>query len=110
MYKISVYNITVGLSMGFLWLSPVAMGVGPTGEHNPAQGQILTQDQVRLVQERLKAERFDPGPIDGVMDSRTEAALRQYQIRHGIPVSGSADEATLRQLQIQLTPSGGGTH
>jgi peptidoglycan hydrolase-like protein with peptidoglycan-binding domain len=85
------------------------MGAGPAGEQNPVQGQILNQDQVRMIQQRLKVEGVDPGPLDGIMDSQTEAALRQYQAKQGLPVSGAADEATLKQLQIQMTPSGGGT-
>jgi peptidoglycan hydrolase-like protein with peptidoglycan-binding domain len=74
---------------------------------NPEQRQLMTKDQIQKLQERLKAEGADPGPIDGVMNSRTEAALRQYQEKHGLPVSGAADEATLRRLQIQPTPGGG---
>ena len=50
-----------------------------------------------------------PGPADGVMSPQTEAALRQYQQKYGLGVSGAADEATLKQLQIELptTPPGG---
>jgi hypothetical protein len=35
----------------------------------------------------------------------TEAALRQYQQKQGIPVSGAVDEATLKELQIELPAS-----
>jgi peptidoglycan hydrolase-like protein with peptidoglycan-binding domain len=43
------------------------------------------------------------------MSPQTEAALRQYQQKYGLGVSGAADEATLKQLQIELptTPPGG---
>jgi peptidoglycan hydrolase-like protein with peptidoglycan-binding domain len=101
-------KLMVGLIVGLLWLSPVAVGAGAgrTGEQNPEQRQLLTKDQIQQVQERLKAEGVDPGPVDGVMSPRTEAALRQYQEKHGLPVSGAADEATLRRLQIPTTPGG----
>jgi peptidoglycan hydrolase-like protein with peptidoglycan-binding domain len=36
---------------------------------------------------------------------KTEAALRAYQQKPGLPVSGAADEATLKQLQIDLPAS-----
>ena len=39
------------------------------------------------------------------MNAQTEAALRAYQQKQGIPVSGAADEATLKQLQIDLPAS-----
>ena len=104
-------KLIVGLIVGLLSFSPIAVWAGEsgrTGGQNPEQRQLMTKDQIQQVQERLKAEGVDPGPVDGVMNPRTEAALRQYQEKHGLPVSGAADEATLRRLQIQLTPSGGG--
>jgi peptidoglycan hydrolase-like protein with peptidoglycan-binding domain len=50
----------------------------------------------------LKTEGVYAGPVDGELNAQTEAALRQYQQKHGIPVSGAADEATLKELQIEL--------
>jgi peptidoglycan hydrolase-like protein with peptidoglycan-binding domain len=102
-------KLMVGLIVGLLWLSPVVVGAGESGragEQNPEQRQLLTKDQIQQVQERLKVEGVDPGPVDGVMSPRTEAALRQYQEKHGLTVSGAADEETLRRLQIQLLPRG----
>ena len=103
-------KLIVGLIVGLLGLWPVVAGAGAsgrTGEQNPEQRQLMTKDQIQQVQERLKAEGLDPGPVDGVMNPRTEAALRQYQEKFGLPVSGAADEATLRRrLQIQTTPRG----
>jgi peptidoglycan hydrolase-like protein with peptidoglycan-binding domain len=104
-------KLIVGLVVGLLWFWPLVIGAGEsgrTGEQNPEQRQLLTKDQIQQLQERLKAEGVDPGPVDGVMNPRTEAALRQYQEKFGLPVSGAADEATLRRLQIQPTPGGGG--
>jgi peptidoglycan hydrolase-like protein with peptidoglycan-binding domain len=105
----SMQKLIVGLIVGLLWLWPVVAGAGAsgrTGEQNPEQRQLMTKDQIQQVQERLKAEGLDPGPVDGVMNPRTEAALRQYQEKFGLPVSGAADEATLRRLQIATTPGG----
>jgi len=47
-----------------------------------------SKDQIRLVQERLKASGYDPGPIDGVMGAKTKSALQQYQASHGLSNSG----------------------
>jgi peptidoglycan hydrolase-like protein with peptidoglycan-binding domain len=93
-----------------LWLSPWPAMAGVTSTPRPAEQNVLTRDQIKQVQERLKAEGVDPGPADGVMHPQTEAALRQYQQKQGLPVSGAADEATLKQLQIELptaTPGAG---
>jgi peptidoglycan hydrolase-like protein with peptidoglycan-binding domain len=91
-----------------LWLCPMMSEAGTTGEQPPEQRQTLTKDQVKLIQERLKADGVYAGPVDGELNAQTEAALRQYQQKQGIPVSGAADDATLKELQIELptTPEG----
>jgi peptidoglycan hydrolase-like protein with peptidoglycan-binding domain len=90
------------LIVSVLWLSPIMIEAGTTGEQPPEQKQIISKDNVKLIQERLTAEGVYAGPIDGELNAQTEAALRQYQVKQGIPVSGAADEATLRELQIRL--------
>jgi peptidoglycan hydrolase-like protein with peptidoglycan-binding domain len=104
-------KLIIGLVISLLWLSPVVMQAGesgPAGEQRPEQQKSLTKGQIEKIQERLKAEGVDPGPVDGVMSPQTQAALRQYQEKQGLPVSGAADEATLRKLQIQVGPGGTG--
>jgi peptidoglycan hydrolase-like protein with peptidoglycan-binding domain len=93
------------LLVSVLWLCPLmskAGTAGTTGEQRPEQKQIITQDNLKLVQERLKTEGVYAGPVDGEMNARTEAALRAYQEKQGLPISGAADETTLKQLQLEL--------
>jgi hypothetical protein len=99
------------LIVSVLWLCPIlgeAGTAGTTGEQRPEQPQLLTKDTIKLLQERLTTEKVYAGPVDGVMNAQTEAALREYQQKHGLGVSGAADEATLKQLQIRLPTSSGG--
>jgi peptidoglycan hydrolase-like protein with peptidoglycan-binding domain len=92
-----------------LWPVMVEAGTaGTTGEQRPEQKQLITTENVKLIQERLKTEGVYAGPVDGELNAQTEAALRQYQQQHGLPVSGTADEATLQQLQLRLPTSPGG--
>jgi hypothetical protein len=43
---------------------------------------------------------YDPGPFDGVLDERTQTALRAYQKNRGIPVTGDPlSYDTLKQLE-----------
>ena len=91
----------LGLGPGLL----EAGTAGTTGPQVPGQQQIITKDNVKLLQERLQAEGTYAGPIDGEVNAQTEAALRQYQQKQGLPVSGEADEATLKQLQLELPAS-----
>ncbi len=81
---------------------PTMVEAGTTGEQPPGQPQIITKDNLKLVQERLKTEGVYAGPVDGEMNAQTEAALRAYQAKQGLTVSGAADEATLKQLQLEL--------
>jgi peptidoglycan hydrolase-like protein with peptidoglycan-binding domain len=86
-----------------LWPVMVEAGTaGTTGEQRPEQKQLITTENVKLIQERLKTEGVYAGPVDGELNAQTEAALRQYQQKQGLPVSGAADEATLKELQIEL--------
>jgi peptidoglycan hydrolase-like protein with peptidoglycan-binding domain len=95
------------LMCSVLWLGPVLVeaGTAGTGEQRPEQRQLISTENIKLIQERLTAEGVYAGPVDGELNAQTEAALRAYQQKRGIPVSGAADEETLKQLQIQLPTS-----
>lgn len=64
----------------------------------PELQQCIAGDLVRSVQEMLKREGLDVGPIDGILGPRTAAALREFQQRHGLARSGEPDEATLKEF------------
>ena len=97
-----MHILVVVLMSSVLWLCPVLVEAGTTGQDRPEQQQLLTKDNLKLVQERLKTEGVYAGPVDGEMNAQTEAALRAYQTKQGIPVSGAADAETLKQLQLEL--------
>ena len=56
--------------------------------------------QLREVQRRLKEEGFLSGPIDGVMGPGTRVALGQFQAKHGLPKTGTLDDATRKALGV----------
>ncbi len=88
-----------------LAVCPIQVVAGTTGEQPPAQQRLLTKENLKLVQQRLTAEGVYAGPVDGEMNAQTEAALRAYQAQQGLTVSGAADDATLKRLQLEL-PTG----
>lgn len=53
---------------------------------------------LQYMQRRLQTMGIDPGPIDGFYGPRTAAALRLFQTRHGLPMSGVLDGATRQAL------------
>jgi peptidoglycan hydrolase-like protein with peptidoglycan-binding domain len=90
------------LMSSVLWLCPILVEAGTTGEQRPEQPQLLSKDNLKLVQERLQREGVYAGPVDGELNAQTEAALRAYQTKQGLPVSGAVDAPTLKQLQLEL--------
>jgi peptidoglycan hydrolase-like protein with peptidoglycan-binding domain len=100
-----MHTFVAVLLCSVLWLGPVLVEAGTTGEQRPEQQQIISKDNIKLIQERLTAEGVYAGPVDGELNTQTEAALRAYQQKRGIPVSGAAEEETLKQLQISLPTS-----
>ena len=55
-----------------------------------------TSDMV--MQARLKGLGYDPGPIDGLVDTQTKMALMRYQRDHGLLATGFAGPATRAHL------------
>jgi peptidoglycan hydrolase-like protein with peptidoglycan-binding domain len=69
--------------------------------------QQLNETQIRRYQEKLEAEGFSTGPDKGTITPQTEAALRAYQHKYGLPPTGELDEATQRSLVAGQMPTPG---
>jgi peptidoglycan hydrolase-like protein with peptidoglycan-binding domain len=55
--------------------------------------------RVMMMQRALLQAGFNPGPIDGIIGSKTKAAIRRYQKAHGL-ATGAITLETLRSLGI----------
>ena len=55
-------------------------------------------DQLRNVQSQLKSEGFYYGDVNGQDSSEMTAAIRRYQIRNGLEVTGALNPETLHAL------------
>jgi peptidoglycan hydrolase-like protein with peptidoglycan-binding domain len=53
---------------------------------------------VRAAQQALHDKGFDPGPIDGVAGPRTSAAVKEFQTKENLNVTGSLDADTRAKL------------
>jgi len=62
-------------------------------------------EQTRNVQTTLKAEGFYYGPVNGENSQETSAAIRRYQIRNGLQVTGALNQETLDALSKSNAPS-----
>jgi len=67
---------------------------------------LLRADQlVETVQQALKDQGFYYGEINGDMNANLTAAIRRYQIRNGLQVSGQLNDETLQSLGIKSSGS-----
>jgi peptidoglycan hydrolase-like protein with peptidoglycan-binding domain len=74
----------------------------PAGvDRPPADPFARYRSQMTLVQETLGRFGYEPGPIDGVMRFKTASALRAFQQKHGLSVTGRTNPETLATLGIE---------
>jgi hypothetical protein len=62
-------------------------------------GNLNPISAVSGLKSRLTNLGFYSGPIDENLDARTQGALRSFQKKNGLPVTGVADDATNAQIQ-----------
>ncbi|MFT4968749.1 MAG: hypothetical protein ACI9O4_000481 [Chitinophagales bacterium] len=63
-------------------------------------GNDLTTDKIIQIQKALRANGYNPGPIDDVFGPLTKSALIQYQKDKGLPV-GNLNFETLKSLGVE---------
>jgi hypothetical protein len=79
------------LIVSYLWVCPVlveAGTAGTTGEQRPEQKQVITKENLKLVQERLKAEGVYAGPVDGELNAQIRSC--RFASPPALRVSGDA--------------------
>lgn len=69
-----------------------------------AASALFADDQTRAVQQQLKDQGFYYGQIDGQSGSETTAAIRRFQIRNGLQVTGTLTKETLDALNAPGNP------
>src|SRR6476660_381033 len=68
---------------------------------------LWADDLTRTIQQRLKDQGFYYGEVDGQGGEETSAAIRRYQIRHGLKVTGQLNEETLHTLGMKTNGGAG---
>jgi peptidoglycan hydrolase-like protein with peptidoglycan-binding domain len=63
----------------------------------------LADQTTESVQQTLKDQGFYYGDVTGQKNADTTAAIRRYQIRNGLQITGEMDAETLRSLGIGLS-------
>jgi peptidoglycan hydrolase-like protein with peptidoglycan-binding domain len=68
-------------------------------------GDARGDGDVRSAQMALRDKGHNPGPIDGVMGPRTSAAVREFQQKENLTVSGQLDAETRAKLMAGASTS-----
>jgi hypothetical protein len=79
------------------------MGSGAQASDSKQPGATNGQagmEQVKGLQQALQGKGLDPGPIDGVMGPKTQAAIRAFQKDQNLPQTGRMDDQTAAKLGI----------
>ncbi|MEX2408903.1 MAG: peptidoglycan-binding domain-containing protein, partial [Rhodovibrionaceae bacterium] len=74
--------------------TPVAGGSGSDDD------SLLTAAEVQEVETLLQQLGYRVGPVDGVQDTMTNAAVRNYQTNAGLNATGRIDQPLLRSLRM----------
>lgn len=65
----------------------------------------FADDRLRDVQAELKTQGFFYGEVNGRDSQETSAAVRRYQIRNGLEVTGTLTDETITSLGIGVAPA-----
>jgi membrane-bound lytic murein transglycosylase B len=77
-----LYAIAVG------HLSDRLVGKDPLQTARPLAEYPLSRSQIEKIQELLVAQGYDPGPVDGVLGSKTRQAIKEFQRTAKLPADG----------------------
>jgi peptidoglycan hydrolase-like protein with peptidoglycan-binding domain len=59
------------------------------------------EGRLQRVQKALNVAGYGPLPVDGRLDDRTAAAIRQFETEHGLPVTGRLSERLVSMLVVK---------
>jgi membrane-bound lytic murein transglycosylase B len=87
---LKTYNNSDLYALGVGYLADRIAGAGPLEGSFPPDANGLTRTDRLSLQRSLAARGYDIGTIDGVFGAKTEAAIRDFQQRQGLAVTGIA--------------------
>jgi hypothetical protein len=100
-----LWRVIAWLPLSLLTACVASQTEAPTaGSYRVAYDRILTPGDIQVAETHLQEFGFDPGPVDGLFTAQTQAALRAYQRRYGLSVSGLLDRETRLELVPGLDP------
>ena len=93
------YNASESYALAIALLADRLRGGGPLQAQWPTDDAILTRTERKELQERLIERGFLAGDADGIIGSRTVAALKAFQSSAGLASDGYASASVLKALK-----------
>jgi hypothetical protein len=62
--------------------------------------EMLTESDAMRLEEALVQRGYDPGPVDGMIDEKTRAAIQEFQNDHQLAATGIVDQETGELLGV----------
>lgn len=97
-----IQAVAPGLSPLFGQIGSMLFPNLPSGLHSAASAIVLTPSAVMYMQELLNAAGGFNLAVDGHFGPKTLAAVKSFQARHGLAVTGFLDDFETRLLQSLL--------
>jgi hypothetical protein len=99
---LAVYGvIEIGLAMTGRWEREMMHRMEYYRQHQPTVLVTRYEERLRAVRAALKERGYPAGPTEAMMNERTAEALRAFQRRHGLRVTGRPDQATVMALGLE---------
>ena len=99
---LSVYGvIQTGLVLTDRWDRSVMARIEYYRTHQPTVMLSRYEDRLSAVRVALRKRGYDAGPSGAAMGPPTAEALRSFQRRQGLPVTGRPDQTTISALGLE---------
>lgn len=96
---ILTWNRSINYALAVGHLADRLLGLPPLRNGRDADNRPIPRQDAQALQEALIQLGLDPGKPDGVLGSRTKAAIRGYQRQTGLPVDGHPSMDLLEHLR-----------
>jgi lytic murein transglycosylase len=97
------YNAAESYALAIAHLSDLLRGGAAIATPWPTDDRGLSRAERREVQQRLIERGFDIGSADGMIGSKTQAAIREFQAAQGLVVDGRAGGRLLEALRASAS-------
>lgn len=93
------YNNSTSYALAIGLLAERFQGGGEIHASWPTDDKPLSRTERLELQERLEAQGYEPGSVDGIIGANTRQAIRRLQIALGWPADGYPDQQLLKALR-----------